>query len=98
MLRFYMCPTGDDDDSMQVVGHDDECIYPRMSEMLGDSLEATLRDLAARTESHPLINDLTQKTALPLRADGDEICPGPSVVVPFQANGARVANTHVVIQ
>lgn len=66
----------DDEDSMQVIGHDDKPIQMHCWKMIGDGLPTTFCDFTHRAQFHNVASNLAKQTLPLVGADCDEVHPG----------------------
>ncbi len=77
------CPYGirNQNDAVDVIGHDDKCIQFCVQEMNRDFIPARLHDTAELVLAHFPRHHLAEQVFVVEGADGDEICTGLGVVI-----------------
>jgi len=83
------CPY-EDDDAVNVIGHNDECVGLNAGVKCWQFVPHVLNHLTCIVQSHLTIHHLAKQTRPILRADGDEIRTRLAVVVTFQSNAATM--------
>jgi hypothetical protein len=76
--------SGNDNDAMNMVRHDDELIEKYMREMCRNVLPALHRDGTRLIRIHDPIDNFTEDVPVTMRRYGQKICSRPSVVISAQ--------------
>jgi len=88
--RSETCPysAGNHNDSVDVIGHDNERVKSDVGVMIRQVIPARLDSRAEGLKTDLAANDVAQDTLVVLDADGHEISTGLGVVVALQADGS----------
>src|SRR5688500_8543989 len=87
-----------EDNSVDVVGHDDKRVNVGARIKHRQFVPNTLNHLARTIQSHGPIDDLAEKARSGLHAEGDEIRPRPGIVITLQAKGPAMVPIRVKCQ
>lgn len=96
MARGILVTVHDDDDAVDVVGHDDERVHHHVGPYLRRPVPFVGDDVAVRVSVHAVVDHVAEKTGASAGAYRDEIRPGLRVIIPAQADGLAVVFLGVV--
>ncbi len=80
----------EDDDAVQMIGHNDVRAQFDVREMGGDCLPALIGNVADGGEAHLFSDDRAEEMCAGMRDDGDEICTGGGIVEARYAHGTAM--------
>ncbi|MGB9634530.1 MAG: hypothetical protein ACPL8I_14425, partial [Chloroflexaceae bacterium] len=87
----------DPQNAVDVIRHNHERIQFHMGKMHGNVQPTLFGNTSGTVQLHPSFAYLPKEVRSVVSDNGNEICPDPSVIVPFQANATAVVTFGVVI-
>ena len=90
------CPYNDND-AVNMIRHNNEFIYIYSRVMEWDFIPHGLIHVARIVQYHFPVHNVPEQTFPVLRTNGDEIGPGPGIIITLQSNGTAVVVNNGII-